>query len=394
MKIKQIYLGTWFQRTSLHLKELFYFLKFHKSSVGLDQERLDHLWESLQVKDVVFIGDSEFDQVQADCRDVSVCISEDGILLFTTDEKDLKKAKKILESFYTEYFAPVLTFLFSQGAPLPVQLDQAKEIYPLLVIGQSVKPREMLTLFDLVNDELITTLEGKNVVASVGDVLSIFDMQRPRSFTEVHTEQLLHYIVFFREFEKQLNQYLQLHRQMWDEITAIREAEEMPYKDFPKIRAEILQKLKTLSFVKARLAQMRDIIEERSRVIEPGMVEELHSLGLLKFDHLMANQKYVSHLWQMTIEYVKSSLSLLESLYQENTQRELNAIKFITFGALITGFFGMNIAFPWEDRWFDEKWSSFIVILILLSLLVSFYYILKIAIYNRNFLVHTKKHGK
>ena len=120
-------------------------------------------------------------------------------------------------------------------------------------------------------------------------------------------------------------------------------------------------------------------------------LEELKKLGMLKFDHLEANQKYITHLWQMTIEYAKGSLSLLESLYQENTQKELNAIKFITFGALITGFFGMNIAFPWEDRWIDVKWSSFIVLLIILSLFISFFYILKIAIYNRNFLVQQKK---
>lgn len=394
MKIKQIYLGSWFQRTSLHLKELFHFLKSCESAGNLEKERLEHLWEALQVQEVEFIGDSEFDQVQALCRNVSVSVSEDGIILLTTDATEVKKAKKILESFYTEYFAPALTFLFSQGAPLPKVLDQPKEVYPLLITAQNVRPSERLELFDSVQDEIITTLEGESIEISMGEVVSIFDLQKPRAFTEAHTRELIHYVVFFREFERQLSGYLSLHRKMWDEITAIREAEEMPYKDFPKIRAEILQKLKTLSFVKARIAQMKDIIEERRATIDEEIEQELHSLGLLKFDHLVANQKYISHLWQMTIEYVKSSLSLLESLYQENTQRELNAIKFITFGALITGFFGMNIAFPWEDRWFDEKWSSFIVILILLSLLVSFYYILKIAIYNRNFLVHTKKQEK
>ena len=201
----------------------------------------------------------------------------------------------------------------------------------------------------------------------------------------------MHYIIFFREFEDQLAGYLQAHRQMWEQITAIREAEQMLYKDFPRIREEILKNMKVLSFVKARLAQMKDIIQERKNTIDPHIQQELKKLGMLKFDHLEANQKYITHLWQMTIEYAKGSLSLLESLYQENTQKELNAIKFITFGALITGFFGMNIAFPWEDRWIDVKWSSFIVLLIILSLFISFFYILKIAIYNRNFLVQQKK---
>ncbi len=391
MKIKQVYLGTWFQRTSLHLKELFQFLKYKKFAVELDKKRMEHLWESLKIKEVEFIGNNEFDEVVAYCRNVILSVTEDGIILLTTEEKDIKKAKKILESFYTEFLAPALTFLFSKGAPLPKILDQASASYPLLCVTEGAKERDILKLYEQNNDELITRLQGGHLQVCLGDEISIFQIEKPRKFSVEHTRELLHYVTFFREFEKQLKKYLFLHRTMWEEITAIREAEEMLYKDFPRIREQILLHMKTLSFVKARLAQMKDIMQEREHTIDPHIKEELKSLGLLKFDHLIANQKYITHLWQMTIEYVKSSLSLLESLYQENTQKELNAIKFITFGALVTGFFGMNIAFPWEDRWLDAKWSSVVVIFIILSLMLSFYYILKIAIYNRNFLVSKRK---
>lgn len=391
MRVKQIYLGTWFQRTSLHLKELYYFLKYKETSLELDKVRLDHLWESLQVGKVKFIGNSEFDEVQALCREVMVSITEDGIILLNTNIVDEKKAQKVLESFYSEYLAPTLNFLFSQGAPLPKLLDQAKDAHPLLLVTQGITEKEVLKLYESKNDSLITILEGDHLQVFVGDIISIFNLQKPKKFTEQHTRELLHYIIFFREFEDQLAGYLQAHRQMWEQITAIREAEQMLYKDFPRVREEILKNMKVLSFVKARLAQMKDIIQERKHTIDPQIQQELKKLGMLKFDHLEANQKYITHLWQMTIEYAKGSLSLLESLYQENTQKELNAIKFITFGALITGFFGMNIAFPWEDRWIDVKWSSFIVLLIILSLFISFFYILKIAIYNRNFLVQQKK---
>lgn len=391
MRIKQIYLGIWFQRTSLHLKELYTFLKLKKFSSELDQERMEHLWESLHIKSVEFFGNSEFDEIVAECRNVTFTLSEDGIILLTTEEKDIKKARKILESFYSEYLAPALTFLFSRGAPLPQVLDQAKATYPLLCVAQGAKEREILNLFESNQDTIFSRLQGNHLQVFRGDIISLFQLEKPRKFSEDHTRELLHYVVFFREFEKQLEGYLQLHRTMWEEVTTIREAEKMLYKDFPQIREKILQSLKTLSFVKARLAQMKDIIDERENTIDDLIKSELKSLGLLKFDHLVANQKYVTHLWQMTTEYVKSSLSLLESLYQENTQKELNAIKFITFGALITGFFGMNIAFPWEEQWLDARWSSFIVLLIIISLLISFYYILKIAIYNRNFIVHSKK---
>ena len=390
MRIKQIYLGTWFQRTSLHLKELYRFLKFQKGQPGLGEDRLQHLWNNLNVKKVEFIGNNEFDEIVVLCGHIIVSVTEDGIILLTTKETDIKKAKNNLESFYTEFFAPMLSYLFSLGAPLPMILNQAKDVHPFLVATQNLKDKEADQLYSTFHDEKLTTLTGNHLSVYIGDVLSIFNVKNPRKFSYIRARELLHYVIFFREFEKQLDSYLALHRTMWDRVTAIREAEQMAYKDFPRIREEILTNLKTLSFVKARLAQMRDIIEERQHTIEDKIKNELHALGLLRFDHLEANQKYVSHLWQMTIEYVKSSLSLLESLYQENTQKELNAIKFITFGALITGFFGMNIAFPWEDRWEDIKISSFLVVFIFISLLISFYYILKVTIYNRNFLVRKK----
>jgi hypothetical protein len=391
MKIKQIYLGTWFQRTSLHLKELYEFLKQKKVATELEGERMEHIWESLNIKNVEFIGNNEFDEVLAQCGKVLVSVTEDGIILLTTDEINIPKAKKLLESFYTEFLAPALSFLFSRGAPLPKVLDQAKSTYPLLCVTEGGKERDILKLYEDHKDMLITRLHGNHLQVCLGEVMSVFQVEKPRKFTKEHTREFLHYIIFFREFEKQLKKYLFLHRTMWEEITAIRDAENMLYKDFPRIREQILQHMKTLSFVKARLAQMKDIMNEREHTIDPHIKEELKSLGLLKFDHLVANQKYISHLWQMTIEYVRSSLSLLESLYQENTQKELNAIKFITFGALVTGFFGMNIAFPWEERWMDARLSSIIVVLIIFSAFISFYYILKITIYNRNFLVSKKK---
>ncbi len=394
MKIQQIYLGTWFQRTSLHLKELYKFLKYKTTKLDLEKERLNHLWENLHIEKVEFFGNGEFDEIQIFCGDVFVRVSEDGIILLTTDQINSEKAKQLLESFYTEYFAPTLTYLFSRGAPLPKILDQVKEVHPLLILTKNITEKQVFDLYETHHDVIMTRLVGEHTQVYRGDVINLFNFGKSKKFTHEHVEALLHYVVFFREFENQLDRYLQIHRTMWDEITAIREAEEMPYKDFPHIRAEILQNLKTLSFVKARLAQMKDIIQERRHTIDPHIRNELKSLGLYKFDHLEANQKYITHLWQMTIEYVKGSLSLLESLYQENTQKELNAIKFITFGALITGFFGMNIAFPWEERWIDKQWTSFIVLLIMMSLFISFYFILKITIYNRNFLVRLKKHDE
>jgi Mg2+ and Co2+ transporter CorA len=93
----------------------------------------------------------------------------------------------------------------------------------------------------------------------------------------------------------------------------------------------------------------------------------------------------------MTIDYVKDTLNFLESLFQENTQRELNTLKFITLIAAITSFFGMNIAFPWDERWHEIYVSSFTVVAIIAVVCFIFYFVLKLLIYNRYFTIQKKK---
>jgi Mg2+ and Co2+ transporter CorA len=385
MKIEKIYLGTWFQRTSLHLKEIYNFLKNKKGVAGLDQNKLDKFWEELKVEKISFYEKTNFDFLEAKCDGVTILITEDGIVLLSLPAKELHETIASLENFYSQRFGPVLSYLFSRGAPLPKQLEKAKEIYPLIGITKNLSSKEEAKkLFREFDDEFFSSVSSKDIEIFFGQVLNLFNVKQ-RSANGDFIEELLLNIVFFREFQDQLNRYLNLHRTMWDRISRIRESKTLRYKDFPYVRQQILEFLKTLSFVKARLSQMDDIIAARILLINPVLKKKLPELGFSRFEHLEADQKYVSHLWQMTIEYVDGTLNLLESLFQENTQRELGALKFVTLIAALTGFFGMNIAFPWEERWLEFFPSSFVVIILIILLSLSFYFLLKKFVRNRHF---------
>jgi len=172
---------------------------------------------------------------------------------------------------------------------------------------------------------------------------------------------------------------LYLHRELWEKISYIREKRTIRYRDFPRVREEMLDYLETMSFVKARLEQMKDILSEREISSNQYVMKILTDLSLDRFAYLDAGQNYISHLWQMTTEYVHGTLSLLESLFNEHTQREITTLKYVTVVGVLTSFFGMNIAFPWEDRWSNVFRSSFEVVGLILLLAVSFYYFLKFS---------------
>ncbi len=204
-------------------------------------------------------------------------------------------------------------------------------------------------------------------------------------------EELVRNTVLFREFEKQLGQYLNLHRTIWDEIRLIRDAKGVTLTQFPKIRARVLEYLKTLSFVKARIAQMEDILVAREETLDetPAVKKILDDLDLMtRFQMFKADQAYLLNLWELTIEYAEGTITLLDSLLNENTQREIGILQVITFVGVLTGFFGMNIAFPWQRTDWSNAFraSIFVVCLIVVVSLLARYF-LKRSVYGKKIMM-------
>lgn len=383
-----LYLGTWFQRTSLHLKELYNFLRFKQAVPGLSAKKITELWNKLNPVEVAFTDEHNYELVKFKSQGVIISVTEDGVVrLKMPIEGGLDEARKKVEDFYKEVFGPILAYLFSRGAPLPRPLAELKTVYPLILVTNDAARYE--DLFAASNDEAYFNVVSPNFEIRFGHQLHLFIVKtRSESYT---LGELIENVIFYREFEEQLDHYLNLHRALWEDVSRIRESKSLRYRDFPLVRQRLLEFQKTLSFVKARLAQMNDIISARSTLMLPAIKIELEQLGFYRFLHLQANQLYLSHLWEMTIEYAQETLVMLDSLFQENTQRELGALKFITFIAALTGFFGMNIAFPWEERWSAHAASSAWVLALIGLTSIMFYGLLRIFIYNRRFVLRQKR---
>ena len=107
---------------------------------------------------------------------------------------------------------------------------------------------------------------------------------------------------------------------------------------------------------------MEDILDEIDKTLPGSLRMIVTNSGMDRFHHLRAQKRYIRNLWQMTQDYVDSTEHLLESLFSENTQREFRALRLITIVGVFTGFFGMNIGFPWEERWSQVMHYSFGVV--------------------------------
>ena len=85
MIVKRVYIGGWFQRTTLHLSEIYDFLRDGYSSLELDKKKLGELQKNLDIVSAELrVGGLEHVEV-ASQNGISLKIHEDGLIVLRRD---------------------------------------------------------------------------------------------------------------------------------------------------------------------------------------------------------------------------------------------------------------------------------------------------------------------
>ena len=118
-QIEKIYVGGWFQRTSLHLSEIYDFLREAESPLDLDKDKLKNLQKDLEINFLEMkVEDFEYINFKSNL-DVEVEIYEDGLMILEkSPETEIKDDIKKLTAYYEEKLSPALSYIFSLGAPI------------------------------------------------------------------------------------------------------------------------------------------------------------------------------------------------------------------------------------------------------------------------------------
>jgi len=344
MKIEKIYTGSWFPRTKLHLKEFFNFLKYQSSELDLDKKKIASLHSSLKIKKVDYIGGT-LDQVLVDCEGCDFEYFEDGLLVLGKKFKKIEEDLSFLENFYQKKLAEILTFIYSKGAPLPLltMLAPVHRVRTTVIVMSQAKEAEINNL-----------LEGLGSILPHSKVIDknyqiYFSPQyicivSKKSNTNECLNLIRHYF-FFREYEAQMHKFLNINRYLWDNVADILKKEVIRYKELPSLRERLLDYKEKNTLIKNRISQMDNYISARQLEAESsGYLEFLNRYRADRFMKTMSIHNYIIKLWEMTDESLSSAADLINSLYQENTQKELTTLQaifligttasFLTLGAM------------------------------------------------------------
>jgi hypothetical protein len=347
MKVQELAIGGWFQRTTLHLAELYDFISEGTSPLDLDPERLQKLRTSL---DISSQGIS-FEVNELECviyttnTNIKIKLFEDGLITLhlVGFSGEIQKGISTLTDYYETVLSPAVSYLFSLGAPVPKELANIKTIYPYFVVAEKASEAECLDLLVHFEQKLRFDIKQSGFEIYRGDKLFIINnLAEELSSIERFIEEQ----VFMREFKGQLHRYLNLHRSIWEKIAAVKEKGEIKGRDVKEFYTKIESYSKTINLIDARIEQMDSYLSTRKAMVKDD--EKLADFVVaLEFKHeTLANTlKYIKGIWRMTKNYVDSADKLFASIQSKATEASVKNLTIITsmgVGATLIGLFSQK----------------------------------------------------
>jgi hypothetical protein len=327
MQDHHVYLGYWYQRTSLHLSEIFDFLRNGSSPLNLDKEKLRHLQSQLDIEQVTLKLDIlEYIELKSK-NNITVKFYEDGLVILTTNSPNIHTAKKELSDYYENRFTPSINYLFSLGAPIPKDLEKTKTVYPYFLVTKKAEREAINSLLKELGEEEYFELTNDSIEIYRGD--THFVINNKGDFTG--TEALIEMLIFFSEFKAQLHRYLNLHRIVWEKIEQIKEQGAISGKNIGKQRADLESYKKTIELIDGRIEQMGLYITTRASIVKNnGWEKFLVQILSFKYENLRHSLDYVKALWKMTKQYVDSAIQIFSEINQQSTKNSVNALTIIS----------------------------------------------------------------
>jgi len=337
MTIQKIYIGGWFQRTTLHLTETWDFLKHGKSNLDFPKEKLDEVRDSLSLDGVSReSGPLEYIFAKTN-KEINYRIYEDGLIILEKEFSSLKNDFESIKDYYDNKLSKALSLIFSKGAPVPKELANIKTILPYIVTVTDATKKEAEKVFKDFSEDVYSVLFTKKIEVYRSPGIILINNLKDENLTRGIIESQ----IFFREFKSQLHRYLAIHRILWEKIKTIKERGEIRGTDIDSLRNELSVYQKTINLIGARIDQMPAYVKTRQKITDIEKIDDyLQPLFQFKFETLLDTHEYIKHLWGMTKNYLTSAIEIFSELQAKSTKNTISSLQLITTIGVVAGILG------------------------------------------------------
>lgn len=331
MKITNVYIGGWFQRTMLQLTEIYDFLRDARTQLDLDHEKLQELRKNLGIGKIDYgVDGEEFVEFTTNVN-ISVKIYEDGLIVLNNkdvSEDTLFADLDEITDYYEQKLSPAINYLFSLGAPVPKELANIANVFPYFIVCDKASKEEINELLTRTEKQKYFEFDNKNYDVVRGDKY-YFINNKSEALESI--EKYIESQVFIREFKGQLHRYLNMHRIIWEKIDRVKEQANVKGADIVKFSFTLEGYAKTVNLIDGRINQMGTYISTREKISksDQGLAEFLAISGY-RFETLRDTLDYIKYLWDMTQTYLSSAQKLFSGLKSDVTSKSINSLTIVT----------------------------------------------------------------
>jgi len=332
--------GGWYQRTTLHLSEIYDLFAMGKSNLNLSQDKLSEFHKNFNFESVTREA-GYFEFVKAKTKNgIEVRYYEDGLYILEIETEELGtigKTKESLEQYFKDVLNPAVSYIFSLGAPTPKILANIKTVHPVVISVIQDNPETFKPARDEFGN-VYSSITSQDIIVHKTPSY-IFIVSSPKS--EDAVAGLVEMQIFFREFKDQLEKYLNIHRNLWEEISDIKERKLLRGNEIEPIRSKLDSYQKTISLISNRINQMGSYIRTRSSIAKGSDIEEhLKKLFEFKFEVLTDTLDYIKEVWKMTTDYLSSAIQNIVEIKNQGTSRGLQSLQVITSIGVVSSIIG------------------------------------------------------
>lgn len=344
MKIDNIYIGGWFQRTMLQLSEIYDFLENQSSNLKkLDSKKLAELYNQLDIAELEYRVSGEEYIYFKSLNGIAVKIFEDGLITLNkakvTEDTLLNNINEV-QDYYENRLSKALNYLFSLGAPVPKELAGIKNVYPYFVVFHNADEKRVAEFLNKLEPQKYFNFNSTKYDMIRGDKF-YFINNKSKSNGEI--ERYIEEQIFIREFKGQLHHYLNLHRVIWEKIDAVKSHSKIRGSEIMKFSSELEGYAKTITLIDGRINQMSTYIPTREKIAKNDKeLSEFLEISGYSYETLTDTLNYIQYLWDMTKNYIDSAQKQFEGLKADMTSKSvdtLTVVSSVSAGACIMGLF-------------------------------------------------------
>lgn len=350
MKISNVYIGGWFQRTMLQLTEIYDFLRNCESKLNLDKNKLKKYHKGLQIESIDYgVNGEEFVSFRT-TSSLIVKVYEDGLITVNNEKvsqetlfEDIRK----VQDYYEQCLSPSFNYLFSLGAPVPKELANITTIYPYFVICENATRDEIIDILSVNDSKKYFEFDCEKYDVIRGDKY-YFINNKKQSLANI--EKYIEQQIFIREFKGQLHRYLNIHRIIWEKIDEVKEKKNVKGREIVIFMTKLEEYSKTVNLIDGRINQMSTYISTREKIAKSD--DELTEFLLVsgyRYETLRDTLNYIQYLWDMTQTYLNSAKSSIKDLKSDVTDNSIGNLTVVTSMGVGASLLGLIDATSWPS---------------------------------------------